>query len=100
MKSEQREEWEKAMSSEIETMHNRAVWHLEKLPEGWTHLQMDIVGAYLYAPLKEVIYMEPQGFKEQGKDNLYCRLDCALYGLHQSGRLVLRVAQSIDPFTF
>ncbi|GFR16388.1 hypothetical protein TNCT_77641 [Trichonephila clavata] len=34
MKSEQREEWEKAMSSEIETMHNRGVWHLEKLPEG------------------------------------------------------------------
>ncbi|GFQ82374.1 uncharacterized protein TNCT_411331 [Trichonephila clavata] len=33
MKSEQREEWEKAMSSEIETMHNRGVWHLEKLPE-------------------------------------------------------------------
>ncbi|GFX01423.1 hypothetical protein TNCV_1863971 [Trichonephila clavipes] len=34
MKSEQREEWKKAMSSEIETMHNRVVWHLEKLPEG------------------------------------------------------------------
>ncbi|GFQ76761.1 hypothetical protein TNCT_407811 [Trichonephila clavata] len=33
MKSEQREEWVKAMSSEIETMHNRGVLHLEKLPE-------------------------------------------------------------------
>ncbi|GFW45261.1 hypothetical protein TNCV_4733691 [Trichonephila clavipes] len=87
MKSKQRE-WEKAMSSEIETMHNRVVWHLEKLPEGWTHLQMDIVGANLYALLKEVIYMEqPQEFKEQGKDNLYCQLDRALYGLHQNGRL-------------
>ncbi|GFS89313.1 retrovirus-related Pol polyprotein from transposon TNT 1-94 [Trichonephila clavipes] len=133
-------------------MHDRAVWHLEKLPEGknpfgcrwvytirnengeiacfkarlvaqgfkqvkgesyeetfspvvnfgiirlsfsllvsylgWTHLQMDIVGAYLYAPLKKVIYMkQPQGCKEQGKDNLHCRLDRALHGLHQSGRL-------------
>ncbi|GFQ95134.1 u3 small nucleolar RNA-associated protein 14-like protein [Trichonephila clavata] len=41
MKSEQREEWEKAMSSEIETMHNRGVWHLEKLPEAKRYLIED-----------------------------------------------------------
>ncbi|GFR10529.1 hypothetical protein TNCT_662481 [Trichonephila clavata] len=42
MKSEQREEWEKAMSSEIETMHNRGVWHLEKLPEALSEELSDI----------------------------------------------------------
>lgn len=53
----------------------------------WFHVQCDVKGAYLYAPLKEVIYMsQPPGFAVKGKENLYCRLDRAIYGLHQSGR--------------
>lgn len=54
---------------------------------GWKHLQCDVTGAYLYAPLSEEIYIkQPQGFIQKGKENLVCRLKRALYGLHQSGR--------------
>lgn len=54
----------------------------------WVHIQCDVASAYLYAPLKEKIFMtQPPGFSVPGKENMYCRLDRALYGLHQSGRL-------------
>lgn len=53
----------------------------------WTHLQCDIKGAYLYAPLSENVYMtQPPGFVVKGKENLVCKLLRAIYGLHQSGR--------------
>lgn len=56
--------------------------------KGWYHIQCDVTGAYLYAPLKEKIFMiQPPGFCTKGKENLFCRLDKALYGLHQSGRM-------------
>lgn len=56
--------------------------------EGWKHIQCDIKCAYLYAPLTETIYMsQPPGFVKKGKENLYCRLYRALYGLRQSGRV-------------
>lgn len=56
--------------------------------EGWKHVQCDVKCAYLYAPLKETIYMsQPPGYNEKGKENLYCKLNKALYGLHQSGRV-------------
>lgn len=55
---------------------------------GWLHIQCDVTSAYLYAPLNETIYMsQPPGFIKEGKDSLYCKLDKALYGLHQSGRV-------------
>ncbi|GBN38873.1 Retrovirus-related Pol polyprotein from transposon TNT 1-94 [Araneus ventricosus] len=51
----------------------------------WLHLQCDVKCAYLYAPLKEQIFMkQPPGFEQN--PNLVCRLQKALYGLHQSGR--------------
>lgn len=51
----------------------------------WLHLQCDIKCAYLYASLKEKIFMkQPPGFEEN--PNLVCRLRKALYGLKQSGR--------------
>lgn len=54
----------------------------------WPHTQLDVTSAYLYAPLQEIVYMkQPQGFEEKGKEHLHCRLDKALYGLHQSGRV-------------
>ena len=54
---------------------------------GWKHKQCDITGAYLYAPLKEEIYIkQPQGYERPGEGDLVCRLKKALYGLHQSGR--------------
>lgn len=50
----------------------------------WVHLQCDVKCAYLYAPLKEEIFMsQPPGFQNS---NLVCRLRKAIYGLHQSGR--------------
>lgn len=53
--------------------------------KGWSHIQCDIKCAYLYAPLSETIYMtQPPGFST--KENYLCRLNKALYGLHQSGR--------------
>eukprot|EP00833_Pecoramyces_ruminatium_P002112 jgi/Orpsp1_1/1176144/evm.model.c7180000056545.1 len=46
--------------------------------------QMDIKTAYLNAKLDEEIYMEmPEGMKQKG----YCKLNRALYGLKQSGRM-------------
>lgn len=54
----------------------------------WTHIQCDVKCAYLYAPLDENIWMkEPKGFETNGEQNLVCKLQRAIYGLHQSGRL-------------
>lgn len=55
---------------------------------GWHHTQCDITGAYLYAPLKERIFMsQPPGFNTPGKEDFSCKLEKAIYGLHQSGRM-------------
>lgn len=54
---------------------------------GWSHHQCDVKNAYLYAPLLETIYMkQPPGFSVLGKEDYICKLNKALYGLHQSGR--------------
>lgn len=56
--------------------------------QNWYHTQCDITGAYLYAPLKEVVYMsQPPGFSIKGMEDMFCCLDKAIYGLHQSGRV-------------
>lgn len=56
--------------------------------KGWLHMQCDIKCAYLYAPLTEEVFMsQPPGFVESGKENLFCKLNRAIYGLHQSGRM-------------
>lgn len=53
----------------------------------WLHTQCDVTSAYLYAPLREDVYMtQPPGFVVPGQEHLCCKLDRALYGLHQSGR--------------
>ncbi|GBM92455.1 Retrovirus-related Pol polyprotein from transposon TNT 1-94 [Araneus ventricosus] len=55
--------------------------------QNWVHIQCDIKCAYLYAPLKEDVFMkQPPGFEVKGKERMVCKLDKALYGLHQSGR--------------
>lgn len=55
--------------------------------KGWSHCQCDVKGAYLYAPLKENVFMsQPPGFVTKGKEDLVCKIDKAIYGLHQSGR--------------
>ena len=49
--------------------------------------QMDVKTAFLNGELEEDIYMEqPEGFVEQGKEHLVCKLKSSLYGLKQSPR--------------
>ncbi|CAM6082590.1 unnamed protein product [Calypogeia fissa] len=49
--------------------------------------QMDVVTAFLYGLLEELIFMkQPQGFVKKGKEDLVCKLLKSLYGLKQSPR--------------
>ncbi len=49
--------------------------------------QMDVKTAFLNGELEEDIYMDqPQGFVQEGKEQLVCKLKKSLYGLKQSPR--------------
>jgi hypothetical protein len=49
--------------------------------------QMDVKTAFLNGELEEDIYMDqPQGFMQDGKEHLLCKLKKSLYGLKQSPR--------------
>ena len=58
--------------------------------------QMEVKTAFLNGELEEDIYMnQPQGFVEEGKQHLVCKLKKSLYGLKQSPRAWY---QRIDTF--
>ena len=49
--------------------------------------QMDVKTAFLNGELTEEVFMkQPEGFIQQGKENLVCRLNRSIYGLKQSPR--------------
>ena len=53
--------------------------------KGWKVFQLDVKSAFLNGVLQEEIYVgQPEGFKEQGKEEKVCLLRKALYGLKTS----------------
>ena len=43
---------------------------------------MDVTSAFLNGTLTEEVYMkQPEGFVEEGKENLVCKLKKSIYGL-------------------
>jgi hypothetical protein len=55
--------------------------------KGWSLHEMDVKNVFLHGDLWEEVYMEqPQGYVDQTRPNLVCRLKKTLYGLKQAPR--------------
>ena len=64
--------------------------------------QMDVKTTFLNGHLHEEVYMQqPEGFKENGKEHLVCRLKKSIYGLKQaSQQWYLKFDEVITSFGF
>lgn len=57
---------------------------------------MDVTGAYLYGNIDQPTYMKlPPGTYENQKDKKICKLNKALYGLCQSGRILYELLNKV-----
>ena len=53
----------------------------------WKLHQLDVKYVFLNGELKEKVQLtQPEGFVEQGKEHLVCKLNKSLYGLKQAPR--------------
>nr|GEW65261.1 Gag-Pol polyprotein [Tanacetum cinerariifolium] len=83
--------WKEAMQEEIKALHKNKTWELVPL----IGEQLDVKTAFLHRNLEEEIYMlQPEGFKQKGKENLVCRLNKSLYGLKQAPRCWYKIFDS------
>ena len=66
----------------MESTH--AMLHIVALLD-WEIHQMDVKTTFLHGKLEEEVYMEqPEGMKEQGKEDWVCYMHKMLYGLMQA----------------
>ncbi|GJY00977.1 retrovirus-related pol polyprotein from transposon TNT 1-94, partial [Tanacetum coccineum] len=63
--------WKEAMEEEIEALQKNKTWELVPLPGE----QLDVKTAFIHGNFEEEIYLlQPEGFKQKGKENLVSRL--------------------------
>ncbi|UYV67964.1 hypothetical protein LAZ67_5002644 [Cordylochernes scorpioides] len=115
--------WRQAMNNEIHYLKDHHVWNLIELLQArcsiitvtvmktdsfrtllayatimdYEYHHFDVETAFLYGKLTETIYMnQPEGYQRQGKDIVCSKLNQALYGLKQSGRIDVTEPQSFE----
>ncbi|KAG6635812.1 hypothetical protein CIPAW_11G068500 [Carya illinoinensis] len=114
--------WIDAMKEELKSMDQNQVWNLVELPKGYErvgykwvfktkrdskgnverHKARLVAKAFLNESLDEVVYMEQlEGYSENNKDHLVCRLKKSIYSFKQASRQwYLKFNDTITVFGF
>ncbi|KAK9711792.1 Reverse transcriptase (RNA-dependent DNA polymerase) [Popillia japonica] len=101
LQSSNAQEWQKAINVELNAHKQNHTWDLVPLPpdrkaiqtniHNWEIDHLDAVVAFIQGSIDEEIYMQcPEGLevsKERGNIRIVCRLNKAINGLKQSGRI-------------